>query len=149
MAPAPRITLLTRIALPIQTVFELWTRPEHVARWWGGLRGWVMNASIDARTGGEFWIAVVLEGGRGYDNVGKFSDVIPGEALIAEWEHGEGRTSQLVVQLLELGRVTEVTLTHREFPDEQLRDYHLARWQDALAELERYAARLPKDGVKP
>jgi uncharacterized protein YndB with AHSA1/START domain len=141
MPAAPRITLLTRVALPIETVFELWTLPAHIQRWWGGSRGQVLHASVDARLGGMFWVAVALPGEQGYDNFGKFTGVHRGEALTVDWDHGRGRVSQLVVQLLaQKDGLTEVTLTHREFPDERMRDFQLERWQDALAAFDAYAA---------
>ncbi len=142
MANAPRITLLTRIALPIQTVFDLWTQPRHIGHWWGGASGTVVQASIEAKAGRGFWIAVALNDGRGYDNFGTFTLVIPGDVLGVDWEHGDRPPSKLVVQLLELGGITELSLVHREFPDERRRDVQLERWRDALAAFELYAARL-------
>jgi uncharacterized protein YndB with AHSA1/START domain len=148
MPVAPRITLLTRVALPPETVFAMWVEPFHILRWWGGLDGKVLNASIDARIGGLFWIAVMLPEGQGVDDYGRITNLIPGEVLVADWNHGD-RVSTLVVQLLALkdGR-TEVTLTHRDFPDERTRNFQLTRWHEALTAFEAYAEELA-DLIRP
>lgn len=145
MPPAPRITLLTRVALPVEMVFKMWIEPLHIQRWWAGNRGRVWNVSIDARVGGSFWMAVTLPDGRGVDDFGKFTEVLRGEVLAAEWEHGN-QMSALVVQLLALkGGITEITLTHREFPDERTRDFQLVRWQDAMTAFGDYAAKIASE----
>jgi uncharacterized protein YndB with AHSA1/START domain len=140
MPVAPRITLLTRVALPPEAVFQLWTDPGHVQYWWGGSRGRLMNLQLDARPRGAFWMGVQLDGGTGYDNYGRFVELIPGEVIVADWEHG-GPVSRLVIQLLKRGNQTEITLTHRNFPSEQARDFQLERWEDALAAFRDYSWR--------
>lgn len=139
---APRINLLTRVALPIEIVFDMWLQPAHLLRWWAGACGRVVNASVDAQVGGQFWIAALLPNGRGVDDVGTFTTLIRGEVIEAEWEQGS-RVSTLVVQLLPLkSGLTEITLTHRDFSDEAARDFQLTRWRAALAAFEAYAAEL-------
>ncbi len=146
MPVAPRITLLTRLALPPRTVFALLTEPAHVRSWWGGTGGRVLHVQMVPRGGEDFWVAVLVDGKRGYDNHGCFTQVVPGEVLAADWQH-DGSVSHLVIQLLQLGEETEITLTHRDFPDLASRDFQLERWQAALAALRHYAAGLDAQGV--
>lgn len=140
MPVAPRLTLLLRLKASPETAFALWTQPDHVLRWWGGIGGRAMMAQLDPRPGGRFWVPVRPASGPGYDTYGIYHDVIPGEALIIDWETERTPPSRLVVQLLQLGELTEITVTHRNFPNEAARDIQLARWQAALAALEAYAA---------
>lgn len=140
MPVAPRLTLLLRLKASPETIFALWTTPDHVRRWWGGTKGRAMMVQLDPRPGGRFWIPVRPAAGPGYDTYGVYHDVIPGEALIVDWETDNARPSRLVVQLLQLGDLTEITVTHRNFPSEAARDVQLARWEDALAAFQAYAA---------
>lgn len=147
MPVAPRITLLTRLALPPETVFALWTRPEHIRHWWGGIMGRVISIQMDPKPRGMFWIAVTRDDGSGFDSYGSYVEVIRGEVLVIDWEHAGGKAvSRVVMQLLKLGDETEITLTHRDFPDEGRRDIQKRRWQEALAALHIYATTLDDDG---
>lgn len=57
-----------RLAAPITTVWEAWTRPELVQQWWGVEHTTVPDCDIDLRVGGR--IFVVMEAGEG---MGKYA----------------------------------------------------------------------------
>lgn len=56
--PSDQEILITRVFdAPAELVFDAWTTPEIVARWWAGDRGEVIDAQIDLRVGGRWrWV---------------------------------------------------------------------------------------------
>ncbi len=145
MAPVLRVTLVTRLSVPASAAFTLLTDPFHVRCWWAGPGGRVVNAQIDARDKGLFWIAVAPEAGPGHNDYGAFTRVVRDELIEADWSHDATCTSRLVIQLVPLGDRTEVSLHHRDLPDAATRDVQHERWREALATLEAYAATLAAD----
>ena len=53
--PTDREIVLTRsFAAPVQSVFDAFTRPELLTRWYGA-RGWnLVSCSVDLREGGRY-----------------------------------------------------------------------------------------------
>ena len=81
---APKELTMTRtIAAPRGTVFEAWTDPKQVARWWGPA-GWTIPVcEIDPRPGGR--IHIVMRGPDPWgDNPmdGQFQEVVTPERLV-------------------------------------------------------------------
>jgi uncharacterized protein YndB with AHSA1/START domain len=62
--PSDHEILITRVFdAPAELVFDAWTTPELVKRWWGGDRGEVTEAQIDLRIGGRWRWVMTANGG--------------------------------------------------------------------------------------
>lgn len=62
--PTDEQILITReFDAPKHLVYEAWTTPELVRRWWSGKRGEVTIAEIDLRVGGLWRYVMLAEGG--------------------------------------------------------------------------------------
>ena len=62
--PSDHQILITRLFdAPAELVFEAWTTPELVKRWWAGDRGVVTEALIDLRIGGRWRWVMTANGG--------------------------------------------------------------------------------------
>jgi uncharacterized protein YndB with AHSA1/START domain len=62
--PSDEEILITRVFdAPAAIVFEAWTTPEIVTRWWAGDRGEVTEAQIDLRVGGRWRWVMTANGG--------------------------------------------------------------------------------------
>ena len=149
MPPVSRVTLVTRLPVSASTAYALLTDPAHVRCWWAGPDGRVVNAQIDARDHGLFWIAAVPDGGLGRSDYGCFTSVIPNELIEADWNHDPNCTSRLVIQLVPLGNETEISLNHRDLPDAATREIMETQWRSALAALSAYAATCAADDAEP
>jgi len=58
--PSEREILITRtFDAPAERVFDAWTTPEHVRRWWGSEEAPLVECDIDLRIGGS-WRYVTL-----------------------------------------------------------------------------------------
>jgi uncharacterized protein YndB with AHSA1/START domain len=58
-----QVTITRRFDAPRQIVFEAWTTPDQVARWWGpdGFHTPVDSVEIDLRVGGRYHLAMVQD----------------------------------------------------------------------------------------
>jgi uncharacterized protein YndB with AHSA1/START domain len=62
--PSDLEILITRVFdAPAELVFDAWTTPELVRRWWAGDRGVVTEAAIDLRVGGRWRWVMTANGG--------------------------------------------------------------------------------------
>ena len=81
--PSDREIVLTReFAAPRSLVFEAFTRPEHLRRWWG-LRGSTLRVcEVDLRPGGAW--RYVTRGSNGHENPfrGEYREITPPERLV-------------------------------------------------------------------
>jgi uncharacterized protein YndB with AHSA1/START domain len=84
--PSDREILVTRVFnAPRQLVFEAWTQPEHVKRWFGGCSSMTVTVcEIDLRVGGN-WRYVLQEPGNDTSFVlsGEYREIVPPERLVA------------------------------------------------------------------
>jgi uncharacterized protein YndB with AHSA1/START domain len=67
---------------PRHLVFEAWTTPELVKRWWNAKRGEMTVAEIDLRVGGEWRYAMVTEEGFEVAFHGEYREIVPNERIV-------------------------------------------------------------------
>lgn len=89
---------------PARIVFEAWTRPELMKRWWApkSIGVPLLSCEMDVRTGGSYRLEFGHEGSESMAFVGKYLDVQPPSRLV--WTNEEG----------EDGAVTTVTFEERD-----------------------------------
>jgi uncharacterized protein YndB with AHSA1/START domain len=81
--PTDEQILITReFDAPRHLVYQAYTTPELVKRWWSGKRGRMTIAEIDLRVGGK-WRYVMLAD-RGFEVAfhGEFREIVPNERLV-------------------------------------------------------------------
>ena len=85
-----REVVLTRVFdAPRELVFEAWTNPEHVVRWFGPKGFTLTTHEIDIRVGGRWRFVFHGPDGTNYDNRMVFLEVKPPELLL--FDHGSDR----------------------------------------------------------
>jgi uncharacterized protein YndB with AHSA1/START domain len=139
------LRLTRRFAARPERVFEAWTDPRLLSRWWAALQGWeTSRAEVDLRPEGRYLLSM-RDGASGavYTVVGHYVEVSPPERLSYTWtwegEPEEMRGSErslVLVEFAEDGDGTEVVLTHSGFDDAHIRDLHGEGWTGCLANLE-------------
>lgn len=75
---------------PVDLVWEMFTKPEHLANWWGpdGFTNTIYK--MEVRPGGEFTLMMHGPDGTDYDNKSTFTEVIPRKKIVFEhrtWPH--------------------------------------------------------------
>ena len=76
------ILVVREFAAPRHLVYEAWTTPELVRRWWAGRRGQMDVAEIDLRVGGAWRYAMTATAGQGVAFHGEFREIVPNERLV-------------------------------------------------------------------
>lgn len=82
--PTDEQILITReFDAPKELVYEAWTTPELVKRWWSGQKGEVTLAEIDLRVGGAWRYVMVAGGGFEVAFHGEYSEIVPNERIVS------------------------------------------------------------------
>jgi uncharacterized protein YndB with AHSA1/START domain len=82
--PTDEQILITReFDAPKHLVYEAWTTPDLVKRWWSGHRGKVTIAEIDLRVGGLWRYVIVADGGFEVAFHGEYREIVPNERIVS------------------------------------------------------------------
>jgi glutathione S-transferase len=130
------------LSAPRERVFQAWTRPELIARWFFPGEGWTTAVTCDLRVGGRYELAMRdAEGGR-HVQFGHYREIVPVSRLVFTWTCPELAVTDSVVtvELVDRGARTELILTHELPPDPDVRRGHEEGWHGCLGNLERLLA---------
>ena len=126
---------------PIELVFDVFTKPEHVRNWFAPFSCVVTECAIDLRVGGSYHFVFVTEDGSECSFRGTYSEVEPPTRTVATWlfEGWPDADAVETVDLHETDGVTTLTMT-LAFSDQAGRA-HMTRHdgqEDSLDKLEDY-----------
>jgi uncharacterized protein YndB with AHSA1/START domain len=121
------IVLTREFDAPIQLVFDVLTKPEHVRKTIAPYGEEVKTCSIDLRVGGEYHFVFVSDDGRDMSFHGTFLEVDPPTRTVETWRYDgwPGVEAVETVELREAGGVTKLTHT-LAFRDQAGRDHMTA-----------------------
>ena len=122
--PTDTEILITReFNAPRHLVYEAWTKPELVKRWWSGKRGEMILAEIDLRVGGRWRYVMVADGGAEVAFNGEYREIVPNERIV-NTEVYEAMPEESVLNIVTFteadGRTTLSLLT--QCPSKEIRD---------------------------
>jgi uncharacterized protein YndB with AHSA1/START domain len=128
---------------PPEEVFDAWTNPEVLTRWWAPLPSWESpGCDVDLRVGGSYRLRMSEGEGRQIHAVGgEYREIDRPRRLVYTWcwEPGGGMDPGLVtlvtVDFISLGERTRVVLEHTGLGSEESRIRHGEGWQGALENL--------------
>jgi uncharacterized protein YndB with AHSA1/START domain len=97
---------------PIGLVFDVFTQPEHVRKWFAPFTCEVTECSIDLRVGGNYHIVFVTEDGAECSFRGTYLEVEPPTRTVATWLFEGWPDAEAVetVHLHETEGVTKLTM---------------------------------------
>jgi uncharacterized protein YndB with AHSA1/START domain len=131
---------------PADDVFNAWTNPEVLRRWWeAGPSFRATGAEVDLRVGGRYRLAMEnAETGEAHIVGGEYYEVRPPSRLVYSWawEDADGRpgeASTVTVEFAEADGRTTVVLEHAGLTSDQSRADHTDGW---VACLDTLAARV-------
>ena len=124
--PADDQILITReFDAPKHLVFEAFTTPELVRRWWHANRGEMTVAEIDLRVGGKWrYVMLAHDGGFEVGFHGEYREIVPNERIVStEVYEGmpEGEPALNIVTFTEVDGRTILRLLAR-LPNREARD---------------------------
>jgi uncharacterized protein YndB with AHSA1/START domain len=116
---------------PIDLVFNVLTKPEHVTRWFFDRE--LKECSIDLRPGGSYHYVFVTDDGREMSFRGTYLEVEPPSRVVATWVF-EGRPDAAAVDSVELEEVGGVTTMTAKltFSDKAARDETIKGGTDGM-----------------
>jgi uncharacterized protein YndB with AHSA1/START domain len=135
-----RLVVRRTIRATAQQLFEAWTQPEHLIKWWGPRPVICVDAQIDLRPGGTYRIANQLPDGTVLWISGEFEIIEPNRKLVYSWRAGAETSGveRVTVQFEQRGNSTEVIVIHERIPDRTTRDRHQDGWDGCLTGLAAY-----------
>jgi uncharacterized protein YndB with AHSA1/START domain len=147
--PTDEQILITReFDSPKHLVYEAFTTPELVKRWWHANRGEMTLSEIDLRVGGKWRYVMVADGGFEVGFHGEYREIVPNERIVST-EVFEGMPDAEAVNTATFtetdGRTTLAILV--QHASKEHRDAHIesgmeAGLQDAMDLLEQVAISL-------
>jgi uncharacterized protein YndB with AHSA1/START domain len=125
---------------PVEEVFDAWTSPEVMRRWWQAERNWeTAEAEVDLRVGGVVRVVMrdpvkdVDHGGGG-----RYTEIDPPTRLAFTWLwDGDTRRTLIELDFEESDGVTTVNFTHSGLWDEDAVRSHEGGWGRILDNLKR------------
>lgn len=131
-------------AAPRQRVFEAWTNPEVLRRWWAAGPDWdTPEAEVDLRVGGAYRTTMRnADDGSRHTLEGEYLEIDPPARLVYTWnwvdEPGSPtENSRITVEFTEAEGITTVELTQTGLVSEESRANHEHGWNLCLDNLSR------------
>jgi uncharacterized protein YndB with AHSA1/START domain len=133
----PSLTLVRTLRAPPARVWEAWTQPEQMMRWFGPHHTQVETADVDLREGGGFRVALREDNGARHEAIGGYTTIEPERRLVFRWNWAGApeRVSRVTVAFRAVAEGTEVTLTHDRFADAETAKRHTRGWTESLERL--------------
>jgi uncharacterized protein YndB with AHSA1/START domain len=133
------IVLTREFKAPIQLVFDVFTKPEHVRKTFAPFGEEVTVCAIDLRVGGDYHYVMVTDDGIECSFRGTFLEIEPPTRTVQTWRF-EGWPDTEAVETMDLHETDGVTmLTYRmAFRDQAGRD-HMTKYDGILANFDNVA----------
>ena len=132
---------------PVERVFDAWTKPEVLAKWFGPEGFIVTRSELELSVGGDYDIEIRSPDGKLIRHFGKYLEISRPHKLVFSWmlvdqacKGSEGFEAETIVSIefksLEL--TTELTLSHEQLPGKDAYDGHQFGWTSSLDSLTSY-----------
>lgn len=125
-----------------EEVFDAWTNPEVLRRWWAAGEDWrTPTAEVDLRVGGRYRLSMEDPATGALHTVGgEYREVVRPQRLVYSWcwerESDEpDHVSTVTVEFRGEGERTTVVLEHAGLPSSTSRDQHGHGWEACLENL--------------
>ena len=122
--PSDRELVFTRVFdAPRQRVFDAWTKPEHLVRWYGCHSSSLIVCEVDLRVGGTYCFVARMTDGTEHALSGVYRDIAPPECLVFTQRFNDDPDKEALVELqfVERNGKTAMTMTalYRSAEDRQ------------------------------
>ena len=121
-------------------VFEAWTKPDLMARWFFPNAAWTATVESDLRPGGAWAVDMREPSGAVHRQFGHYREVTPTSRLVFTWSCPDlGVVDSVVTVKLDAHeRGTALTLSHELPADPKIRASHEEGWNGCLGNLETF-----------
>lgn len=129
------------ISAPVEKVFEAWTEPAILSKWFGCNKVTSLNVENDLRVGGKYQMeANACEAGGPKLVSGEYKEIVANKKLVFTWtnssEEFPAKDTLVTIEFHDKGGKTEVVIKHTNFAVEATRQAHNMGWTESLEKLE-------------
>lgn len=141
---------------PVGLIWQLWTQPEHFAKWYGPEGVTVTVDKMDVRIGGKHLFCMHMQTPDGvmkFWTTGEYTEIVPNERLVYTdsiadengnivspaslgWDTDQPITTRVIVELQDLGERTRMILRHEDVPSNT--EGAADGWQQSFTKMETY-----------
>lgn len=142
--PAGKTVVITRVLdVPRRRVFETWSKPEHLVRWWGPKGFTLPGCEMDFRPGGAYRFVMRGPDGKDYPFHGVYREIVEAERIVftAIIDNAPGNELVTTVTFAEEGGKTRLTV-EQTVPTEPYARGQKQGWTESLECLADYVSSL-------
>ena len=77
------LTIKKTLPAPVELVWQAWTQPDHIAKWWGPPGMEVKIIEHDFKIGGKWKYSMVMPDGNEFITEGVYSEIVEFEKIIS------------------------------------------------------------------
>ncbi|HEX6124683.1 MAG TPA: SRPBCC domain-containing protein [Pyrinomonadaceae bacterium] len=153
------IVITREFAAPRQLVWDVWTEPKHIEKWFGPKGFTTRVDALDFKVGGRSSYVMIGPDGTEYPSAGVFKEIVPIEKIVSTDEWGEGYEEMAAEKKLDLpqgmiltalfddlGERTKLTLitSHPTLEDKKKHEAMgvVDGWNSSLDKMDEYLAEI-------
>jgi uncharacterized protein YndB with AHSA1/START domain len=124
---------------PAEDVFDAWTSPEVIRRWFKPAQGWQEpSAEVDLRVGGTIRVVMRTPEGEPVEAGGEFTLIERPHRLAFTWTFDDDPSNQQMIELefTERDGATSVLFVNSNISEEKRRDQQYDGWSTCLDNME-------------
>ena len=128
---------------PAEDVFDAWTSPEVIERWFRPARGWKKPiAEVDLRVGGTVRVVMRDPSGAPVEASGEYMEIDRPNRLAYTWTFEDDPSNQQLIEIefTERDGATTVVFVNSNISQEKRRDAQYDGWSTCFDELGRVLA---------
>jgi uncharacterized protein YndB with AHSA1/START domain len=141
---AARVVRIERtFEAPAEDVFDAWTSPEVIKRWFRPASGWrEPSAEVDLRVGGTVRVVMRDPDGEPVEAWGEYTLIERPHRLAFTWTFADDPSNQQMIELefTERDGVTTVLFVNSDISEEGRRDAQYDGWSTCFDEMEHVLA---------
>lgn len=143
MSENNELTITRIFDAPRHLVFEAWTNPEHIKRWFAPHGFEVQSAEGQLKPGGPWRSSMNTPDGTLLKMNGMYQEIVPNEKLVFthSWDKetgGSGHETVVTVTFAEEDGKTKMHFHQAFFLDKESRDGHNGGWSECFERLADY-----------
>jgi uncharacterized protein YndB with AHSA1/START domain len=130
----PELVVTRTFNGPARIVFEAWTKPELIKRWWAPKSTGVslLSCETDVRVGGRYRFEFGLEGSKSMAFFGRYLEVTPHSRLV--WTNEESDGGAITTVTFEEKGGKTLLVMHELYPSKEALDGALAGMEGGMPE---------------
>lgn len=129
--------------VPAEDVFDAWTSPEVIERWFRPGRDWKKpSAEVDLRVGGTVRVVMRDPSGDPVEAGGEYTEIDRPRRLAFTWTFEDDPSNQQLIELefIEQDGATTVVFVNSNISEEKRRDAQYEGWTACIDNMERVLA---------